>query len=306
MFRLSTNRTTMLLIASLCAAHALAARAEEPMQVDLVQDLHWQDHHFVMTNWFYRHKGNDPAAQVRILAERGYDGVVLSLKDEPRRWRMLPAYLEALEEHGMTLTGIHTRFYVEDKSYPEVVKQNLPLLEGTKALLIPSVGSRTNLSRTDPAVVERAAKILREMSDDARRFGLGGVAMYTHVDAWVETSDDAIRAAKAADRRNVGTIFHLHHFQATNSTDLAGTLCRAKPYLMCVIIQGTDEDRATHKILGEGSFDMAPLVSTLREMDYRGPLGTMGFTQSGDIPGKLERARKAWDAIKQEALERER
>ena len=88
--------------------------------------------------------------------------------------------------------------------------------------------------------------------------------------------------------------------------DLAGTLRRAKPYLMCVIIQGTDEDRATHKILGEGSFDMAPLVRTLREMDHRGPLGTMGFTQSGDIPGKLERARRAWERTKQDALERER
>jgi len=287
-------------------AVAVRAPAEEPMRVDLVQDLHWQDHHFVMTNWFYRYKRNDPAAQVQILAERGYDGVVLSLKDEPRRWRMLPAYLEALEEHGMTLTGIHTRFYVEDESYPEVVKTNLPLLEGTKALLIPTVMSRTNLSRTDPEVVEGAAKILREMSDDCRKFGLGGVAMYTHVNAWVETIDEAIRAAKAADRRNVGTIFHLHHFQATNSTDLAGTLRRAKPYLMCVILQGTDEDRATHKILGEGSFDMAPLVRTLREMDYRGPLGTMGFTQSGDIPGKLERAGRAWERIKQDALERER
>jgi len=302
----STRLALICLAGSWLLAVTAAAPAEEPMRVDLVQDLHWQDHHFVMTNWFYRYKGNDPAAQVQILAERGYDGVVLSLKDEPGRWRMLPAYLEALEEHGMTLTGIHTRFYVEDESYPDVVKKNLPLLEGTKALLIPSVGSRTNLSRTDPEVVERAAKILREKSDDARRFGLGGVAMYTHIDNWVETVDDAIRAAKAADRRNVGTIFHLHHFQATNSTDLAGTLRRAKPYLMCVIIQGTDEDRATHKILGEGSFDMTPLVSTLRAMDYQGPLGTMGFTQSGDIPGKLERARKAWDAIKQEALERER
>ncbi len=82
------------------------APAEEPMRVDLVQDLPWQDHHFVMTNWFYRYRGNEPAAQVRILAERGYDGVMLSLKAEPNRWAMLPAYLEALEEHGLRLTAI--------------------------------------------------------------------------------------------------------------------------------------------------------------------------------------------------------
>ncbi|MEX1223146.1 MAG: hypothetical protein WEA31_01240, partial [Pirellulales bacterium] len=74
-----------------------------------------------------------------------------------------------------------------------------------------------------------------------------------------------------------------------------------KPYLMVVVIQGTDEDKATHKVLGEGSFDMAPLVRTLQEIDYQGPLGTMGYTQSGDIPAKLERGYKAWDNIKKAA-----
>jgi hypothetical protein len=53
--------------------------------------------------------------------------------------------------------------------------------------------------------------------------------------------------------------------------------------------------------VGEGSFDMVPLVHTLREIDYQGPLGTMGYTQSGDIPGKLKRAYEAWEKIKKAA-----
>jgi len=63
-------------------------------------------------------------------------------------------------------------------------------------------------------------------------------------------------------------------------------------------IQGTDKDKATHKILGEGSFDMVPLVRMLREIDYQGPLGTMGYTQSGGIPAKLDSAYKSWEKIK--------
>ena len=70
---------------------------------------------------------------------------------------------------------------------------------------------------------------------------------------------------------------------------------------MIVVIQGTDRGRATHKILGEGSYDMVPLVRTLREIDYNGPLGTMGYTQSGDIPDKLGRAYKAWEKIRADA-----
>jgi len=102
-----------------------------------------------------------------------------------------------------------------------------------------------------------------------------------------------------------GVMFHLHRWQAVGNRDLEKLredLTKARPYLMVVVIQGTDKNKATHKILGEGSFDMVPLVRMLRKIDYQGPLGTMGCMQSGDIPGKLDRAYKTWDQIKQEAL----
>jgi len=295
---------------ALCFAVVPCAWAAQPkeadqaeMKVDLVQDLHWKDHHFAMTNWFYGYKRNDPAAQVELLAERGYQGVMLSLKDDPGRWKQLPAYLEALKKHNMHLTAIHVRFYIEDGTYPQVIKDKLPLLKDSKAVLIPSVGSRKKADRRDPEATATAVKILREMSDDAKKFGVGGIAPYMHINNWVETIDDNIRIAKLVDRRNVGVMFHLHHWQAVGNRDmdkLREDLIKAKPYLMAVVIQGTDKDKATHKIVGEGSFDMAPLVKTLREMDYRGPLGTMGYTQSSDIPGKLDRAYKAWEKIKTE------
>lgn len=284
------------------AADAASPPGRPEMKVDLVQDLHWTKSHGAMTNWFYDYKWKEPETQVRILKECGYESLTLSLKSEPARWAMLPGYLAGMKRHGVKLTGIHVVLTIEDDTYPAVIKQNLPLLKDSKALLIPSISSRTKRSRTDPAAIERAAKLCREMAADCRKYGLGGVAMYTHVGDWVETVDDALRVAKAADDPNVGTIFHLHHFQATKSRDLHGTLRRAMPYLMCVILQGTDADKATHKVLGEGTFDMVPLVRTLHEMGYQGPLCTMGYTQSGDIPAKLARGRQAWERIKSEAL----
>ena len=294
-------RSSIVLLLFASTAALAAPAIDTDMKVDLVQDLHWQDHHFAMTNWFYRHMWGEPATQIEILAERGYGGAMLSLKDDPKRWKMLPAYLGALKKHNMRLTAIHARFYIEDGTYPQVIKDNLPQLEDTKVVLVPSVGSRKKLDRKDPKAVEMAVKILREMSDDAKKYGLGGIAPYMHIGNWIETIDDNVRIAKAVDRRNVGVMFHLHHWQAVGNRDLAKLredLTKAKPYLMVVVIQGTDKDKATHKILGEGSFDMAPLVRTLREIDYQGPLGTMGYTQSGDIPAKLDRAFKAWETIK--------
>lgn len=285
--------------------HALSsAPAAEEGQVDLVQDLHWREHHFAMSNWFYNYRFDQPELHVKLLSQRGYGGIMLSLKDAPDRWARLPAYLKALRAHDMRLTAIHARFYIEDGTYPQVIKDNLPLLKGTKVVLIPSVGSRTKLDRHDPEAVAMAVKILREMSDDAREHELGGIAPYMHIGNWIETIDDNIRIAKAVNRRNVGVMFHLYHWQAVGGRGIAKLrtdLLHAKPYLLAVVIQGTDENKATHRILGEGTYDMVPLVKTLREIDYRGPLGTMGYTQSGDIPAKLALAHTAWKKILAEA-----
>ncbi len=296
------NRRTLVTLALILLALAPITRAAEPgLKIDLVQGLHWKTSHGAMSNWFYRYKWGEPETQIEILAERGYDSVILSLKDDPGRWKTLPAYLKALKRHDMKLLGIHARFYLEDGTYPQVIKDNLPLLRDSKVVLIPSVGSRTKLDRHDPAAVAVAVKILREMADDAKEHGLGGVAPYMHIGNWIETIDDNLRIAKAVDRRNVGVMFHLHHWQAVGNRGydkLREDLVKAKPYLMVVVIQGTDEDAATHKIVGEGTFDMTRLVRILKDADYQGPLGTMGYTQSGDIPAKLDRAFKAWEAMK--------
>ena len=47
--------------------------------------------------------------------------------------------------------------------------------------------------------------------------------------------------------------------------------------------------------------DQLQVLHRLTEINYQGPLGTMGCTQRGDIPGKLDRAYKAWQKIKAEA-----
>lgn len=70
---------------ALVAPATAAQDVKKDTKVDIVQDLHWTKSHFAMTHWFYKCKWNEPATQIAILAERGYDSVMLSLKDDPRR-----------------------------------------------------------------------------------------------------------------------------------------------------------------------------------------------------------------------------
>ena len=121
--------------------------------------------------------------------------------------RPTPANITAIQLPGDT----------DDGTYPQVIKENLPLLKDTRVVLIPSVGSRKKMDRKDPKAVEMAVKILRETSDDAKKYGLGGVAPYMHIGNWIETIDENLRIAKAVDRRNVAVMFHLHHWQAVGN-----------------------------------------------------------------------------------------
>ena len=255
--------------------------------VDIQQDRQWQSHHFAMTNWFYKYKFENPQLHVKLLAERGYQGIMLSLKADPDRWRMLPRYLKALKEHKMSLTAIHCSFILKDGTYPQVIKDSLPLLKDSGVILVPSVSGK-KMGRRDPQAVAMAIKILTEMSDDAKRYKLGGVAPYMHINNWIETIEDEYFIAKKVNRKNVGIMFHLHHWTSVaqrehkavskapfvvDQVKLQADLAKIKPYLMIVVIQGQDNDKATHKIVGDGSFDMVPLVRTLIDIKYKGPLG---------------------------------
>ncbi|MFP6883440.1 MAG: hypothetical protein VCA40_03355, partial [Roseibacillus sp.] len=63
--------------ASICALllTLAAGPAAQGDKVDLVQDLHWKDHHFAMSNWFYNYKFDQPKLHIKLLKERGYGGI---------------------------------------------------------------------------------------------------------------------------------------------------------------------------------------------------------------------------------------
>ena len=80
-------RSNLFIPTSICALLITLAAdsAAQSDKVDLVQNLHWKDHHFAMSNWFYNYKFNQPGLHVKLLKERGYGGIMLSLKDDPGR-----------------------------------------------------------------------------------------------------------------------------------------------------------------------------------------------------------------------------
>lgn len=156
---------------------------------------------------------------------------------------------------------------------------------------------------SDPTFDELAVKVLRAMSDQARESG-AQLLLYPHQGSWIERIEDALRVANKVDRPNVGVMFNLCHWlRVDTSRDYRPLLQAALPRLWAVSINGADEldekpgwDRYIQP-LGQGNFDVAGFLRTLREMGYNGPIGLQCYGIGGDAREHLARSLEAWNKM---------
>jgi HEAT repeat protein/sugar phosphate isomerase/epimerase len=159
---------------------------------------------------------------------------------------------------------------------------------------------------SDPSADARGVKVLREMSDLAKESG-AQLLLYPHVGCWVERIEDSIRVAEKVDRPNVGVMFNLCHWlRVDKERDYRPLLQKAMPRLWAVSLNGADvRDEKPgwgHYIqpLDKGSFDVAGLLKTLKELGYKGPFGLQCFGIGGDAREHLARSIVAWRKLNEQ------
>ncbi len=110
-----------------------------------------------------------------------------------------------------------------------------------------------------------------------------------------------MRVADKVARPNVGVMFNLCHWlRVDKQRDYKPLLRQAMPRLWAVSINGADEFDAgpgwDHYIqpLDKGSFDVAGLLKTLKELGYKGPIGLQCYGIGGDAREHLARSLAAW------------
>jgi sugar phosphate isomerase/epimerase len=120
----------------------------------------------------------------------------------------------------------------------------------------------------------------------------------------VERIEDAVRVAGKVDRPNVGVMFNLCHWlRVDKQRDYKPLLQQALPRLWAVSINGADlfDDKPgwEHYIqpLDNGSFDLAGLLKTLKDLGYKGPIGLQCYGIGGDARQHLARSMAAWQRL---------
>jgi sugar phosphate isomerase/epimerase len=227
--------------------------------------------------------------QAAILRDAGYAGMAVYTGTE-----RLAEITKALSERHLRLLSIYVHSYVDD-SGPRIdpgIEKAIEQLKGRETMLLLTV--RGNGKDAE----KRAVENVQQVADMAARAGLR-VCLYPHINFYVETSTDAIRIIRKANRNNVGTALNLYHtveFHRTrcgmSDLNFTALVKEMLPDLYLVSINGIDG--ATITRLGEGNFDVPRFLRALNDVGYTGPVGLQCYQVPGDIQGNLEKSRAAW------------
>lgn len=239
-----------------------------------------------------RGKGLRLREQVTLLKELGYDGMEYS------GCRGLEEILEELDNQGLRLFALYIGVQLDSdkQSYDPGLKNAIRLLKGRDTVLAVNVRGR-KLPRSSREADGRAVRIVREIADMARESGLR-VALYPHYGFWLERVEHAVRIVKKVDRENVGVVFNLCHWLRTESgKNMHHALQVAKPHLFLVSINGADHDGGWDELiqpLDSGEYDVYPVLKTLKELGYTGPIGLQCYGIQAKPREHLARSMKAW------------
>ena len=136
--------------------------------------------------------------------------------------------------------------------------------------------------------------MLRKLADLAAASGLQ-VAIYPHLNFYVERVDHAARIAKKANKNNLGLTFNLCHWLATTNLDERAILNKQletlAPYLKMISINGANNIISSKSNiwgdyilpLGVGNFDVKGLVKYVAiDLGLNIPIGIQCYNLKGN------------------------
>ena len=239
-----------------------------------------------------------PGQQLDMLKELGYAGIAWT--EEPPD--QVKTAADEAAKRGLKMFAIYCAAQVTPDGGLKVsprLPEVMAALKGHDTIVWLHLGGKgpafDSLTGDAPVV-----KRLREVTDTAKANGLR-VAVYPHVGEWTARFGDAVRLAKAVNHPQFGVTFNLCHALAMGEEkQIPHLLKEAKPVLFTVTINGADSGLARPdwsrliQTLDKGSYDVAGLLRTLRDVGYTGAVGLQGYGIGGDRRANLAASMGAW------------
>jgi len=235
-----------------------------------------------------------PQQQVEMVKELGYAGIAFWPANPKQQGNALKDLVTELSRNELAVFPVYFSISVENAR-----EQNLPsIMEAVRVLgryngTIWLAITRENYSSLNAYRDDDAVELITEIADDAEEQNVK-VALYPHVDFWMDDVEDALRLARETNRRNVGVTFNLYHWLRTGDpADMEKLLSEVMPYLSVVTINGSSTAGSIEP-LGEGTFDVYSFLKALNRLGFEGPIGLQGYAVQGDVHKNLKRSMETW------------
>lgn len=234
-----------------------------------------------------------------LLQELGYAGESGTLSGNART---VAAQAAELEKRGLKLFAVYVggNLTKEGLTFDPALPDLLRELKGKGTVIWLHINSK-DFQKSSPDGDPVAVPALRKLADQAAACGLP-VAVYPHLGDWTEKVQDALRLAKQVDRPNYGVCFNLCHCLAVgDEANVPALVKEAGPYLKMVTLNGADAGgKGWGQLIqpvGKGTYDLKPLLRTLREAGYTGPIGFQAYGIGGDRRELLTTTMKGWKDV---------
>lgn len=233
-------------------------------------------------------------SKAALLKKLGYAGTT-----DHFNANRLPQMLEAIDQQGLEFASLYYTPMVEEDIDPRL-REDIARLKGRRARI--EIGFRSKQFKpSDPAADARAVDTLKRVADWCADTG-PLISIYPHRGFWTERTEDGVRLAQKVGLKTVGTNLNLVHWKwVPQPRPLETLVAEALPFLKLVTINGLDTQNKDAIVpLGDGDFDVAGWLATVKKAGYNGPIGLQCYSIKGSSEAHLSRSMEKWQAIKRQ------
>lgn len=238
----------------------------------------------------------DAAAQVALVEQIGYDGLMVGTWEDRAPWPKLRAYgkLPAVRAGKVQIMAILANLEVAKPA----TDAELNALAEVSAELHAPLWVYVHGGRMEKAPL--AVAMLRRLADACQAKG-GSLVLYPHEGCVYESLEESLVILESLQRPGLTTSFHVcHELKAGNLARFDELIRRHVARLSLVSINGADLKRFAQPgwdgailPLDQGDYDVAPVVRSLQAAGYTGPvlIHTYGLksTPEEHLTGSLRR-----------------
>jgi hypothetical protein len=219
--------------------------------------------------------------EAKMLKELGYDGI----SQVHGAGEQLAQRVTAYKNHGLKALSVY------------LAATETPI----EANLVQSLANGGMIELTVNNINPKVIESIRQTAEMASQLNIR-VALYPHYGNAVATMQQAIDLVEKVGHANLGIMFNLCHFlKIEKESDMECILEKSSPYLLAVSTCGADLEGTTWgeliQTLDKGNFPQKRLFSTLRKLNFKGPVGLQCYAIKGDKRSNLKESFHAWEKI---------